>query len=187
MQLHNPNDHVPHNHLSLQPMHPTCHSQRRKMQLPQTNQPMLHPRLQQPSRRPKPLCPSWWQATVSSRRVHQHARGGKWCLRHGGIAHKRYCSEAVFGKQAHANKKYIAHGGDKRCQVLGCSFHARMVGYCHHHTVDTNADSMCGIDQLIPDLVLDSTSCSLAWDDFAVNGLNVMAQDDESSIITSLP
>ncbi|KAG9413697.1 hypothetical protein AC1031_012924 [Aphanomyces cochlioides] len=116
----------------------------------------------------------------------QHARGGKWCLRHGGIAHKRYCSEPGCGKQAHANKKCIAHGGGRRCQVSGSKLLSRVGGYCQHHTVDPEAEKTETIDQLILDLVIDSTSCSFDWECLGIDDLDLTPQEDESMLMSQL-
>ncbi|CAK4085387.1 unnamed protein product [Aphanomyces euteiches] len=110
-----------------------------------------------------------------------HARGGKWCLRHGGVTHKRFCTAPGCEKQAHANKKCIAHGGGRRCQVQGCTFFARSGGHCHHHLVysATPGDSTTDfIDQLILDLVVDSTTCSFPFDDLKDLSIGSTTEDD---------
>ncbi|KAF0683732.1 Aste57867_24242 [Aphanomyces stellatus] len=61
---------------------------------------------------------------------------GGFCLQHGGTPRKRFCTEFGCGKQAHANQKCVRHGGGRYCKANGCTFHARLAGYCLHHNQD---------------------------------------------------
>ncbi|ETV93792.1 hypothetical protein H310_12356 [Aphanomyces invadans] len=65
-----------------------------------------------------------------------HACGGGHCLRHGGIARKRYCSVEGCSRQAHKNQRCVRHGGGRYCQTPQCSSHARFGGFCLQHNVD---------------------------------------------------
>ncbi|KAH9141090.1 hypothetical protein AeRB84_014720 [Aphanomyces euteiches] len=107
-------------------------------------------------------------------------------FRYGGIAHKRYCSEPGCGKQAHANKKCIAHGGGRRCQVSGCTLLSRVGGYCQYHTVDPAMENTETIDQLILDLVIDSTSCTLDWEGLGMDLLALTSLGNDSTMVSPL-
>ncbi|KAF0684325.1 Aste57867_23691 [Aphanomyces stellatus] len=89
---------------------------------------------------------------------HAHACGGGFCLRHGGTSRKRFCAVPGCGKQAHANQKCVRHGGGRYCQAKGCSFHARLAGYCLHHNHDLEPHDL---GTLVPMTPLDGVDVAI--------------------------
>ncbi|KAG9413695.1 hypothetical protein AC1031_012922 [Aphanomyces cochlioides] len=165
-------------------MHSACHSQHWKMQLPQTQKQMLHPRLQQPSCRPQSVRSSWWQATVSSGGMPAACSQWEvvfeaWGYRPQAVLLGAWMWEAGPCKQE-------VYCGGRRCQVSGCSLLLRVGGYCQYHTVDSEGDNTDEIDQLILDLVLDSTSCSIDWEGLGMDDLDLTSQEDDSMMISQL-
>ncbi|RHX97844.1 hypothetical protein DYB38_006456 [Aphanomyces astaci] len=71
------------------------------------------------------------------------AKGGEFCLRHGGVSSRQLCRMAGCSKQAHAKQLCVKHGGGSKCFFPGCSRHSRKAGLCHRHR---RLDTFCGLD-----------------------------------------
>ncbi|KAF0710950.1 Aste57867_5436 [Aphanomyces stellatus] len=87
----------------------------------------------------------------------ENARGGKFCIAHGGVATARLCDVAGCGKHAHLHKKCIRHGGGKHCSVAGCSLHARGRGLCRKHRTTESECVLSSDEQSVDEESLDES------------------------------
>ncbi|KAH9109927.1 hypothetical protein LEN26_010561 [Aphanomyces euteiches] len=100
-----------------------------------------------------------------------------------------YCPQAVLlgdwmWEAGPCEQEVYCNGGGRRCLVSGCSLLSRVGGYCQHHTIDCEAENTDAIDQWILDLVLDSTSCSIDWESFGLDGLDLKSHGGDAMIIS---